>query len=797
MLRAIDHHVARPRLLAAHVLPPVVVVRGDPGSGKSVLLDEFSTRRGVPVARARLTRHDDDVHAFLARLRQALTHAGFTTAAIPLVPREIGPEAAVDALCDHLRARDDAVVIALDGVHHLRAEAVEILVRLAAAFPDGHHLVMLTQQLDGPYSRLRLLTSTIIEDDDLAFSDAEATALLNERIGLDLTARQVSGLVEATAGLPLRLVVAGRYLAGIADPDDRSDELKRLVGRRNLIPDVVDAVLEQRGRSVRRGLVKLAGLPWFDAELAEAVTHGRAGFEAASDAGLLASDPDGRSWLPDPVAAELTERGGLSPRSLRRAARVYAERGELTTAAHLLADAALDAEAADLLASATSDQLADVDVSDLARIIDGMDDPLVAERPRLLLELARAWHRAGAPTHQHAALHRATRVATDPPARLAYAFEAEHLRDAALGASERCDEERRRAVELLELLHPSDQDLRGRLLECLGHIAVLHADDDWADEARALFAGAIESYDRAGDPWSAAVASTALAAAVELADNDASRALAALRRPVALAAEAPVLASIALVHRAHAHGIAQRPIHAAADRAEAQRLAGLLGDDDIATRAREPLTDADTMVEIGVFDGLRVAIDGTESRLPRGLSSQLVKLLAVRGGRLHQDEVARELWPDIDPGDAIDRIDGVRRRLGNAAAAVQRDGDFVCLAPGAHLDIATFIDAARAATADGIVDPVVGRYAAEHFGELLPGDDEDWISITRQRLRTTALELLDGLLDHALKVGDVDDALHWARRSWQTDPHDPQRQQRYQQLLMAHGHTRRAASLEP
>jgi ATP/maltotriose-dependent transcriptional regulator MalT len=53
---------------------------------------------------------------------------------------------------------------------------------------------------------------------DLGFTDAEATTLLNQSMGLELTAQQTQRLWEWTEGWAAGLVLAGLSLRGRADP---------------------------------------------------------------------------------------------------------------------------------------------------------------------------------------------------------------------------------------------------------------------------------------------------------------------------------------------------------------------------------------------------------------------------------------------------------------------------------------------------------------------------------------------------------------------------------------------------
>ncbi|HEU5266659.1 MAG TPA: hypothetical protein VFU35_08155, partial [Jatrophihabitans sp.] len=100
------------------------------------------------------------------------------------------------------------------------------------------------------------------------------------------------------------------------------------------------------------------------------------------------------------------------------------------------------------------------------------------------------------------------------------------------------------------------------------------------------------------------------------------------------------------------------------------------------------------IVEVRLFDGFTIAVDGTPtpaSRWSRRDASALVKLLALSArGRLHRDRVVDALWPDTTLDVAVPRLHKAahfaRRDLGDRAAVVLKD-EVVALFPAAELRV--------------------------------------------------------------------------------------------------------------
>jgi DNA-binding SARP family transcriptional activator len=308
-----------------------------------------------------------------------------------------------------------------------------------------------------------------------------------------------------------------------------------------------------------------------------------------------------------------------------------------------------------------------------------------------------------------------------------------------------------------------------------------------------LAVGAVEA--RSGDPHAA---ETALRAVAELEDLEVRERW----RVTLLRAWA-----------AHRAGEADR---AAALARDAFELAGATGAPDLPLR-REPaiagalLTDAASAgssaatallptgppVSIVVLDGFAVRRSADLVPLPAGRPTSLVKLVAVREGRVATEEAIEALWPGVDAASGRKRLRNVLNRLRESAGdLVVREGETLTLAASVEVDAMLFEREALAALAvgGGAVAPDRARAALAFYpGDLLPDDRyEDWAAEPRERLRARALGLLDLLVDEAEGEGEIDEALRLLERGIQADRLDESRYLRSARLLLRQGKRGRA-----
>lgn len=214
------------------------------------------------------------------------------------------------------------------------------------------------------------------------------------------------------------------------------------------------------------------------------------------------------------------------------------------------------------------------------------------------------------------------------------------------------------------------------------------------------------------------------------------------------------------------------------------------------TAARE-LAATSAPLALSLLGRFELSEGGRPIALGAGQSAQLVKLVAVNGGRLLAEQAIETLWPESPPAAGRNRLRTVLSRLREAAPDVlARDGETLVLAAGVRVDLAEFERDARAALAGraDIAAALAGSAIARYRGDLLPHDlYEAWADEPRERARRTMVELLDLCARNAAERGDLDEARRMVERTIELAPHDEDRYLRVASILREQG--RRGAAL--
>jgi ATP/maltotriose-dependent transcriptional regulator MalT len=270
------------------------------------------------------------------------------------------------------------------------------------------------------------------------------------------------------------------------------------------------------------------------------------------------------------------------------------------------------------------------------------------------------------------------------------------------------------------------------------------------------------------------------------------RAYAALRRgdPVAGALAARSLAEAARL------GSPQLPLVRERELTEALLALAV----DTGSPAARALESSSLPVALALLGRFELTEGGRALPLGSGQAMQLVKLVAVSGGRIHTERAIEALWPESDPGAGRNRLRTVLGRLREVAQdLVQRDGELLCLASNVRVDLAQFQQESRQALAvssgDRTAAVALARSAiARYRGDLLPHDlYEAWADAPREDARRTMLELLDVCAGAAAERGDLDEARRMVERTIELAPYDDDRYLKVASILQEQG--RRGAAL--
>ncbi len=467
------HLVRRPQLaerLAQGVMGPLTLVSAPAGFGKTTLLAQWLAESGMPVAWLSLEPGDNEPVRFLSYLIAALQtldpHLGAVALTLLQMPQPAAVETVLTLLTNDVGSygRDGGdFVLVLDDYHVIDAKPIDqALTFLVEHLPPQMHLVIATREDPQlPLARLRARGQlTELRVTDLRFTPSEAAEFLNQGMGLNLSAEDVTALEARTEGWVAGLQLAALSLQG---HQDATSFITSFTGSHHFVLDyLVEEVLQQQAENIQAFLLRTSILDRLCGSLCDAVLlnpsgSGQATLEYLEHANLFLVPLDNeRRWyryhhlFADLLRQRLPQRSASSPghevvdvTELHRRASVWYE------------DHGLEIEAFHHAAAAN-------DVARAERLIEGEGMPL-------------QFRGAGAPVLNW--LQSLPRTALDASPSLWVTYASTLL----FGGQHTAVEQKLQAAEAaLQATEPDDrnQDLVGRIASMRATLAVIQHDGE-------------------------------------------------------------------------------------------------------------------------------------------------------------------------------------------------------------------------------------------------------------------------------------------------------------------------------
>src|SRR5215212_4571320 len=273
------HTMVRPRLhdrLDQGLDRKLTLVAAPAGYGKTSLLSAWAQHQTSTLAWLTLDPADNDLRQFWTYVIAALdalrpgmgTHALALLWDAPAAPIEEVLTVLLNAMAD----LSDRLIIVLDDYHTITTPAIHhALTFLLDYLPSQLHIVLASRATPPlPIARLRARAElSELGAVDLRVTQDEATVLLQQIMGLDLTARDIGGISARTEGW-----ITGLHLAGLA----RQQEFDRPAGSvtvrgsdRYLFDYLIEEVLKQQTEPVQTFLLQTALLDRLNGDLCDAV----------------------------------------------------------------------------------------------------------------------------------------------------------------------------------------------------------------------------------------------------------------------------------------------------------------------------------------------------------------------------------------------------------------------------------------------------------------------------------------------------------------------------------------------
>ncbi len=241
--------------------PSVILASAPAGFGKTTLLSEWATSCVQPIAWLSLDEGDSDPTRFLTYLIAALqtvnASIGEGTLRALESPQLPPVEAILTTLFNEITSIPDNFILVLDDYHLIDSKPVDqALTFLLDHLPPQMHLVLASREDPNlPLARLRARNQLIeLRATDLRFASSEAAEFLNEVMGLNLSAEDITALETRTEGWIAGLQLAALSMQGL---QNTTGFIQSFTGSHHFVLDyLLEEVLQKQSESVQTFLLR-------------------------------------------------------------------------------------------------------------------------------------------------------------------------------------------------------------------------------------------------------------------------------------------------------------------------------------------------------------------------------------------------------------------------------------------------------------------------------------------------------------------------------------------------------------
>jgi len=254
----------------------LTLISAPAGFGKTMLVSEWLAGCRRPVAWLSLDEGDNDLSRFLTYLVAALqtiaAKIGKGVLAILESPQPPPPEMILTTLLNEIATIPDNFILVLDDYHVVDSKPVDeaLTFLLKHLLPQMHLVIATREDPHLPLARLRARGQlTELRAADLRFTLAEATDLLNQVVGLNLSTEDITALETRTEGW-----IAGLQLAALSmqGSQDATGFIKSFTGSHHFVLDyLIEEVLQQQSESIQAFLLRTSILDRMCGPLCDAV----------------------------------------------------------------------------------------------------------------------------------------------------------------------------------------------------------------------------------------------------------------------------------------------------------------------------------------------------------------------------------------------------------------------------------------------------------------------------------------------------------------------------------------------
>lgn len=163
-------------------------------------------------------------------------------------------------------------------------------------------------------------------------------------------------------------------------------------------------------------------------------------------------------------------------------------------------------------------------------------------------------------------------------------------------------------------------------------------------------------------------------------------------------------------------------------------------------------------------------VSGSVVRLPHSVE-RLLAFLGVSPAPVPRARTAATLWPDVEDQRANGDLRSALWRLRRITGVIHEENHRLSLAPQVAVDVSEMSGLTRSLIADRATPELVRLPDLVRADSILPGWDEEWLVVERERYRLSRLRALEQSAEALLERGRLSEALDAALAAIDTEPY--------------------------
>lgn len=166
----------------------------------------------------------------------------------------------------------------------------------------------------------------------------------------------------------------------------------------------------------------------------------------------------------------------------------------------------------------------------------------------------------------------------------------------------------------------------------------------------------------------------------------------------------------------------------------------------------------------------QLRVSGTIVRLPHSVE-RLLAFLGVAHAPVGRARIAATLWPEVEDRRANGDLRSALWRLRRITGVIHEENHRLGLSPQICVDVAEMSALSKALIREPEVPELVRLSELVHAHAILPGWDEEWLVVERERYRLARLRALEHSAETLLARGQFTEALDAALAAIDTEPY--------------------------